>query len=402
MGVKLAFVIPWYGENIPGGAESFCRSLVKCLCRAGVHTEVLTTCVKQFASDWNDNFHPQGATIENGVTVRRFPVRRRDTAKFDAVNYKFICKQDVTPEEELVFMAEMVNSPGLCEFIAAHQSEYVFLFVPYMFGTTYWGMQACPERSILIPCLHNESYARMTLVRQMFESARGVIFLSAAERRVAEELYRLEPDRLAVLGAPVDCNWNANPRRFREKFGLSDFFLYAGRTDEGKGSGLLVEYFCRYLGETRRTESLVFIGGGDLEVPQAYRSWIIKLGFVPVQDKYDAYSAAIALCVPSVMESFSIVTMESWLAGRPVIVNAQCPVTTDHCRQSNGGLYFSDYEEFREILNLFTEDRRLCTALGANGRQYVLGNFQPDVIAARYRSALESWGFDLLWTCPQF
>jgi glycosyltransferase involved in cell wall biosynthesis len=85
--------------------------------------------------------------------------------------------------------------------------------------------------------------------------------------------------------------------------------------------------------------------------------------------------------------------MESWLAGRPVVVSATCPVTTDFCLQSNGGLYFADYQEFREILTLLTFDRRLAKALGARGREFVLSNFQPQAVAARYLSVLEQWGF---------
>ena len=399
MSVKVAFVIPWYGEDIPGGAEALCRALVKCLLESGVQVEVLTTCVKQFASDWSHDFHPEGETIEGGVVVRRFRTRSRDAAKFDTVNSKLMQNQNVTPDEELTFMTEMASSPALCEFIAAHRQEYVFLFLPYMFGTTYWGIRTCPERSILIPCLHDESYARMNLIRQMAESARGLVFNSAAEKRLAERLYKLDSDRLAMLGAPVNCGWSADPQRFRRKYGLSNFFLYAGRTEKGKGADTLVDYFCRYLEETGRAEQLVFIGGGELDVPAKYRSRIAKLGFVPTQDKYDAYAASIALCVPSVMESLSIVTMESWLAGRPVVVNARCAVTSDFCRQSNGGLYFADYQEFREILKLLAQDQakdqELCRGLGANGRQFVLDNFQPEIVAARYRETLERWGFDL-------
>jgi glycosyltransferase involved in cell wall biosynthesis len=395
MNSKLAFVIPWYGENIPGGAESLCRDVVKALIGSGSSVEVLTTCVQQFASDWNHDYHPEGRTLEGGVPVRRFPVRPRDVVRFDQVNYKLMHNMPVTPEEEQVFVAEMINSPALYEYIACHRNEYVFLFVPYMFGTTYWGSMICPERSILIPCLHDEAYARMQPFRDMCERVRGLIFNSAEEQRLAQRLYSLHPDRLAVLGVPVNCGWDSDPRRFRRKYGLSNFFLYAGRTEKGKGADLLVEYYCRFLDDTQRPEQLVFIGGGELEIPQRYQSRILELGFLPVQDKYDAYGAAIALCVPSTMESFSIATMESWLAGRPVIVNAQCPVTTEFCRQSNGGLYFSHYDECRDILKLLAGDQRLCAALGANGRQYVLENFQPYVVATRYREALEAWGFRL-------
>jgi glycosyltransferase involved in cell wall biosynthesis len=393
MNSTLAFVIPWYGENIPGGAESHCRSVVRALMKAGLSVEVLTTCVKEFNSDWNHNFYPEGATIEAGVAVRRFKVRQRDTERFDTVNYKLMHNQPVTPEEERVYVTEMINSPGLYEFIRAHHAEYVFLFIPYMFGTTYWGSLACPERSVLIPCLHNESYARMQVFQDMFKRARGVLFNSEAEKRLAGELYSPDPMRLAVVGEPVDCDLSSDPRRFRKKYGLSDFFLYAGRTDKGKGADLLVEYYCRYLDETQRPEQLVFIGGRGLEIPQRYQSRILKLGFLPVQDKYDAYGAAIALCVPSIMESFSIVTMESWLAGRPVVVNAQCAVTTNFCLESNGGLYFSDYAEFREILRLLASEVGLSSALGEQGRHYVTTNFRPDAVARRYREALESWGF---------
>ena len=392
MNSKLNFVIPWYGESNLGGAESLCRGVVKALIGAGSSVEVLTTCVQQFASDWNHNFHPEGETLEGGVPVRRFPVRLRDVVRFDQVNYKLMYDIPVTPEEEQVFVDEMINSPALYEHISRHRDE-VFLFVPYMFGTTYWGSMVCPERSILIPCLHDESYARMQPFRGMCERVRGLIFNSAEEQRLAQRLYSLDPERLAVLGVPVNCAWDSDPRRFRRKYAISDFFLYAGRTDKGKGADLLVEYYCRFLDDTQRPEQLVFIGGGELEIPQRYQSRILKLGFLPVQDKYDAYGAAIALCVPSTMESFSIVTMESWLAGRPVVVNAQCPVTTDFCRESNGGLYFSNYAEFREILLTLAGDPGLCTTLALNGGRYVLRNFHPDAIAQNYIRALESWGF---------
>ena len=40
---KIAFVIPWYGEGIPGGAEMELREVARHLQKAGVEVEVLTT-----------------------------------------------------------------------------------------------------------------------------------------------------------------------------------------------------------------------------------------------------------------------------------------------------------------------------------------------------------------------
>ena len=121
---RLAFVIPWYGEDISGGAEAELRGLAHHLQNAGVELEILSTCVKDFRSDWSVDYHKPG--IENcvGISVRRFPVRKRDTARFDEVNAKFMSGAAVSEEEEELFMREMVNSPELYKYIREHKAEY--------------------------------------------------------------------------------------------------------------------------------------------------------------------------------------------------------------------------------------------------------------------------------------
>ncbi|HWR50263.1 MAG TPA: hypothetical protein VN428_04100, partial [Bryobacteraceae bacterium] len=190
MDKTLAFVTPWYGENIPGGAEAACRSLVKTLSARGLKVEVLTTCVRDFRANWSENHHPAGTTMETGIPVRRFPVRRRDTRRFDEINAVLMQGGTVSRGEEQVFLSEMINSPALYDYIGEHRGEYVFFFMPYMFGTTYWGSRVCPEQSVLVPCLHDEAYARFESFRQMFHSVRGSIFLSEEERDLAVALYR--------------------------------------------------------------------------------------------------------------------------------------------------------------------------------------------------------------------
>ena len=39
----LAFVAPWYGPDIPGGAEAECRATAQALRNRGVPVEILTT-----------------------------------------------------------------------------------------------------------------------------------------------------------------------------------------------------------------------------------------------------------------------------------------------------------------------------------------------------------------------
>jgi glycosyltransferase involved in cell wall biosynthesis len=385
----VALVTPWFGEKIPGGAEAACRDIAKLLAAAGSDVEILTTCVRDFRSDWNQNHHPRGTTVECGLRVRRFPVRTRDVATFDRVNAKLMSHAPVSEAEEQVFVTEMVNSPELYQFIWEHRNAYVYLFIPYMFGTTYHGARVCPERSVLIPCLHDESYAHMRVFKAMFRSVRGALFLSEEEAAVARSLYGMEPDRMRVVGTPVDGTWTGDAARATAKYALKNFLLYAGRTDQGKNADMLADYFRRYSSESRADLELIFIGSQDAAAFTDYR--IRSLGFVSSEDKHDLYAAALALCVPSVMESFSIVMMESWLASRPVIANAKCAVTTGFCRRSNGGLFFESYEEFREIVDTLCAQPALANSLGAQGNKYVRANFLPPIVASRYAAALAEW-----------
>lgn len=57
---KIGFVIPWYGEDIPGGAEMELREVATHLQRAGMDVEILTTCVREFSADWNENYYSAG------------------------------------------------------------------------------------------------------------------------------------------------------------------------------------------------------------------------------------------------------------------------------------------------------------------------------------------------------
>ena len=87
---KIGFVVPWYGEKISGGAESETRDLVKNLHAKGIEVEILTTCVKQFTSDWNKNHYKPGNYLENGITVKRFKVRKRNKKKEKEIQRRLI------------------------------------------------------------------------------------------------------------------------------------------------------------------------------------------------------------------------------------------------------------------------------------------------------------------------
>ena len=386
---KIGFVIPWYGEKIGGGAEAETRGVVHHLKDAGVAVEVLTTCVECFQSDWNRDFHDPGLTEEAGIPVRRFRVRKRNAQAFDEVNLKLMNNIRLNREEEETFCREMVNSPDLYDYIREHGDEYgLFLFIPYMFGTTYYGCQVYPEKSVLIPCLHDESYAYMECFRDAFSRVAGMVFNAEPERRLAERLYGVKGENFVTFGIGMETDWKADPERFRKKYGIRDpFILYAGRKDAGKRVDQLVLAFTEYKKRNPGKLKLVLIGGGDIRIPDTGE--ILDLGFVEIQDKYDAYGAAELFCNPSEMESFSLVIMESWLAGRPVIVNGKCAVTKDFVLQAQGGLYFDNYDEFEGTVRWILEHPAQARQMGENGREYVLRTFDWSVITGKYMELFE-------------
>ena len=382
--MKIAFVIPWYG-NIPGGAESECRETALYLARAGIEVEILTTCVKEFLSDWNTNYYGEGVYQEDGIVVRRFSVRKRDTKKFDAVNFKLMHNRMVNPSEEDIFLREMIHSENLYSYITEHGEDYDFLlFIPYMFGTTVSGSQIHPEKSILIPCLHNESYAHMKIYQSMFSNVGRIIYHTDEEKNIAHQIYKIGGKEY-TLGEGVDTNILSDPQRFVSKYNIdAPFVLYAGRRDAGKNVDQLVKFFCQYKERHATDLKLILIGKGFSPIPIEHQKDIIDLGFVPVQDKYDAYGAATLFCLPSFNESFSLVIMEAWLCLAPVLVHGRCTVTRSHCMRSNGGLYYDDYDEFEACLSFILRNPHISDQMAHNGRRYVIENYGWNKIVSEY------------------
>ena len=61
-------------------------------------------------------------------------------------------------------------------------------------------------------------------------------------------------------------------------------------------------------------------------------------------------AAAELLIMPSYLESLSMVALEAWALGKPVLANARCDVLQGQCIRSNGGLYYDELPEFVETL----------------------------------------------------
>ena len=383
---KICFVVQRYGLEVNGGAELHCREIAEHMGEQ-FHVTVLTSRAVDYMT-WEDRYDA-GEECINGVRVLRFSVEHpRDNARFNKLNGRLMGGRRIDEAEWVKEQGPFV--PELTNYIREHKDEYsVFAFIPYMFGTTYFGMQECPEKAVMIPCFHDESYAYLRCFGRVFPKAAGMAFHAAPERRLAEKLYDLKNVKLLNAGSGMDVDLTFDKERFRKKYEIQDpFILYAGRKDAGKNVDMLLTYFWEYKKRHKNGKNsnlkLVLLGGGNITVPAGIKKDTLDPGFVPVQDKYDACGAAAFLCQPSRNESFSLVIMESWLCGRPVLVFEDCAVTKNFVQESNGGLYFKNYAEFEKTTDYLLEHEEISEQMGINGRDYVKENFAWDTVVRKY------------------
>jgi len=88
--------------------------------------------------------------------------------------------------------------------------------------------------------------------------------------------------------------------------------------------------------------------------------------------------------MPSYYESLSMVALEAWALGKPVLANGKCDVLKGQCIRSNAGLYYESFAEFVETLSAIERHRWLSASLGRNGRQFFRDHYDWSVIERKY------------------
>jgi glycosyltransferase involved in cell wall biosynthesis len=166
------------------------------------------------------------------------------------------------------------------------------------------------------------------------------------------------------------------------------YLICLGRVDRHKGTSLLATLFSRYK-ERHPGPLRLVLAGPVVEPPEAHPD-IEVLGPVSDDEKWALLDGAVALVSPSPWEAFSLVVSEAWSARTPVVVNAACGATVEHCRRSGGGLTFAGFGEFEVAVDLLSSDGQMARDLGARGRAYVDRRFRWPLVIGRYVAFVES------------
>ncbi len=385
--MKVAIVVQRYGPGINGGAELHARYIAERLARHG-DVEVLTTCASDYVT-WKNEF-PPGVETVNGIAVRRFRVKHeRDPLVFAKRSERVFLQRHSLGDELDWLDAEGPTSPALVDYIAKHAAAYEYcLFFSYRYYHAYYGARAAGSRAILVPTAERDATIGLSIFQPLFRSVRAVMYNSPEEQAMIHAVSGNQRVPGVVVGIGSDVPNSPQAARFRQKYKIrGPFAVYVGRVDQNKGCNELFEFFQGYLKDPAGKLSLILIGTSLLPVPKHPR--IRHLGFLNDADKFDAMAAADLLIMPSYYESLSMVALEAWALGRPVLANGKCDVLKGQCIRSNAGLYYETLGEFVGTLEAIEQNRWLSGTLGRNGRQFFRDQYDWPVIERKYLDMFE-------------
>ena len=253
--------------------------------------------------------------------------------------------------------------------------------------------------TILHPAAHDEPALRLPVFARVFEAADGLVFQTTAERRTwsRDDVRGRQPTASCCSGS----GWTI-PRR-------------TGSGDARRGQPSVPRTVTAALpalpGPGRPSQGHLAAGrtvrglqGAAIPVPSAWCSpgrssrrprpstrTSRCSGRCRTRDKWALLRGARwPWSRRRPWEAFSLVVAEAWSARTPVLVNAGCAATVEHCRRSGGGLAFAGFGEFEGVVDRLAERRRAAD----DARSARSGLCRPVVPVARvidrYAAFIES------------
>lgn len=381
--MKLLFVIQRYGLEVDGGAELYCRWLAE-HCSVDHEITVLTTTARDYVT-WA-NHYSAGEEQINGIQVVRCRVdAERDIDSFNRHTERLLNGQSTRREEVRWIREQGPVSQELLRYIHTYQSSFdAIVFFTYLYAPTVFGCSIAPEKSILVSTAHDEPVAHLNIIRKLYSTVAGLLFLTPDEQHFVKTTYDVANTPAMLLGTGVDIpDTQRTVQEITERYSLSgQVVLYIGRVESGKGCDSLIRGFLNTRQESPYPLTLVLAGRIHMDIKDDPD--IRTPGFIPDCDIEPLLDAADIIVVPSAYESLSILLLQAFKRGKPVIVNGQSPVLKGHCLASNGGLYYQSDQEFEAALALLLERQDLRLKLGQNGRDYVQKTYQWSKVRDRF------------------
>lgn len=367
--LRIGIVSFRYGPGVLGGAEHSLRTIAGALRGAGHQVEVFTTCTVA-ENDWSDQL-PAGTVELDGLPVHRFRLDPHDRARhLESARLVSLADGPVSDELEDDYLRHSIHSTPLVEELRRRQEEFDAIIVgPYLFGLSWAVATAMPYKTLLLPCFHDEAFARLRRLQQSYDLVSGILYHSTEEQHFAEAVLGFNHPGATLLGTLLDCATAGDPSRGSQLVGAERYVVYAGRYSQQKDVLTLLNWAERASAEYPGQFRFAFLGQGEVTIPS--RPWVCDLGILDEAEKRDVLAGAAALVQLSRRESLSLVALEAWAQGTPVIANCRCDVLVGHLERCQGGRAVDSYDEFVLALQDLWHKSISWVEAGYRGQEYV-------------------------------
>ncbi|HMP01496.1 MAG TPA: glycosyltransferase [Gemmatales bacterium] len=384
---RFAIVSPRWGRGFAGGAERSLATIARTLVDLGRSVEVFTTC-NEHDHLWRDTL-PAGTTQVDGLPVHRYPCDPTDTEAFQTACAEIRRRSGrVASEVEAAYLAHSLGSEPLVAALCQRRQEFDAILVgPYLFRLTWQVATAAPEQTLVLPCFHDEPFARLAAFRQTYSRSAALICHSEPELHFMTEHLGLNHPRSYVVGTTLSEKAGTGEAARGQARLDSDYLVYCGRWSAEKGADKLTAWMSALHARQPGRVRLVVMGGGS-RVPTA--PWLVNLGFVDEATKRDVLAGARALVQLSPNESLSLVVLECWAEGRPVIVDRASAVLAWQVARSGGGWAVGSAEEFEAAAMACLDEPVEAQRRGGLGQQLARREYQDTAaFGVRWETILE-------------
>lgn len=377
-----------------GGAPNYIKEMSERFVKDGNEVTVYTTNAWDleylfFSDRARTNLSTE---VIKGVKVKRYPVRhfspnsltRQLLGRIPLRASKFLFRfpSAILPE----LWRDLLIEGRRYDLIHATPSPFYSLIYPAYIAARFWRKPFAVTPFVHTGTPRGDSQIAMHTHPDQVSVLKAsdlVIVQSAVEKKALIEK-GIPGCKINILGMGVnpDDISGGNPEHFRSRYIIAEkdkIIAYVGALIHDKGAFHLLDAFVKLkkqLGHVR----LVMAGHASVEFqnyfnekPDGVKKSCILMGNVGGEDKASLFQACDVLALPSRADSYGIVFLEAWLAGKPVIGAYAGGIPEVISDGEDGFLVpFGDVHMLSEYLSHLMKDPELCRRMGQKGREKVL------------------------------
>jgi glycosyltransferase involved in cell wall biosynthesis len=245
---------------------------------------------------------------------------------------------------------------------------------------------------VFTPFLHYESIDfKVPWVKSLLRDSSTVIAVTNKEKEALIN-FGVNASNIQVIPLGIDYRIysKTNLNSFRKLSGFTEdmFVILIPRKAKGKGTYDTLRAIVN-LSHKYNKLGLILLDRTTKEVEPVLSEYlrtltlngvkVIDLGYVSGQSLIEAYQVSDVVVQPTIVDSFSIIFLEAWACGKPVIAANYGAIPEIIHEGSNGLLVnYGNFEDIERAIITLINDVNLKTKLGENGRQDVIKKYSVE------------------------